>query len=75
MYRNIRIQLAPEIQKEPVVFDKAEVFGLNVTGFISVKVGNAWHNFQSDAVVSYSCEFEDEPDNAEFDDTNVVRLQ
>lgn len=75
MYKNIKVILKDNSQ--PFEFDHAEVFGLTMSGFLSVKVGNQWWNINLESVLSYYCEYEDEEEEPELDfsSTNVTRLQ
>ena len=71
-YKNVWISFNND--RGSVHYDEAEVFGVSISGFLSVKTGGSWKNFNLDHVLGYGCDIQ-EDDQTEFDLSNVTRLQ
>lgn len=70
-YKNIVIQTTSGEQH----FPEADTFGVNITGFLTVKYQNRWYNYNLESVLFYSSdEAVEESRETHFDDTNITRF-
>lgn len=70
MYKNVVVKT---LDMEEFTFEEAELVGVNVTGFLVIKVNGRWHNFNIKDITFYAADEVTEEIETSVPN-NVIRL-